>query len=98
MKPLTAALIAGGVAFVLIASRRSSAPASPGAVARVGEAVTGFLEESWNMIRHGAPTYTEAPIPPEMGAPAARSADIGFWDLIAPPSWGRNATTIGEIY
>lgn len=29
MKPLTAALIAGGVAFALILARRSSAPASP---------------------------------------------------------------------
>lgn len=68
MKPATVALIAGGVALVLIASSRRAAPASsPGLLGRLGTTLTGFADDVDWWWKHGAGVVAQIPSSDTLG-------------------------------
>lgn len=111
LNPALLAIAAAGVAaFVLLRPKTTAAQAPQrGFLDRVqtlGEGVFDFAEQSIDYARWGNLSavrdvqgryVSTVPIPAATDD-GARTHDIGFWDLIAPPSWGRNVTTFGEPY
>lgn len=107
LNPPLLALLAGGVAAIVLLRPRPTAAQQPqrGFLDRAQTLGTEFLADIDYMHRYGYPAATDAKIPDadtltwfDEGLRGTESGRLGFWDLIAPPSWSRNVTTFGQPY